>query len=129
MARIIDVIEFMDETGREIIHREPEGEAFDIRFVSQLVVRPSQVAMFFRDGQALDTFGPGRHTLTTANLPILSGLIGMATGGRTPFPAEVVFVNMRQFIDQSGARPSQLLCATPPSAWCGCAPLVPTPSR
>ena len=108
MARIIDVIEFMDETGREIIHREPEGEAFDIRFGSQLVVRPSQVAMFFRDGQALDTFGPGRHTLTTANLPILSGLIGMATGGRTPFPAEVVFVNMRQFIDQKWGTPEPI---------------------
>ena len=45
MARIIDVIEFVDETGREIIHREPEGEAFDIRFGSQLIVRPSQVAI------------------------------------------------------------------------------------
>ena len=62
MARIIDVIEFVDETGREIIHREPEGEAFDIRFGSQLIVRPSQVAIFFRDGQALDSFGPGRHS-------------------------------------------------------------------
>jgi membrane protease subunit (stomatin/prohibitin family) len=100
MARIIDVIEFVDETGREIIHREPEGEAFDIRFGSQLIVRPSQVAIFFRDGQALDSFGPGRHTLTSANIPILAGLIGMATGGRTPFPAEVLFVNMRQFVDQ-----------------------------
>ncbi|NIV36750.1 MAG: SPFH domain-containing protein, partial [Anaerolineae bacterium] len=49
---------------------------------------------------ALDTFGPGRHTITTANAPILSQLIGMATSGRTPFTAEVYFVNMREFLDQ-----------------------------
>ena len=100
MARIIDVIEFLDETGREIVHREPEGGPGDIRLGSQLIVRESQTAVFFRDGRALDVFAPGRHTLTTYNLPILSGLIGLATNGRTPFPAEVVFVNMRQFLDQ-----------------------------
>src|SRR5690349_8241526 len=100
MPRLIDVVEFLDETGNEIVHREPETGPGDFRIGSQLIVRQSQTAVFFRDGQALDIFGPGRHTLTTSNIPILSGLIGLATSGRTPFPAEVVFVNMRQFIDQ-----------------------------
>ncbi len=113
MARIIDVVEFLDETGREIIHREPPGGPGDFRLGSQVIVRESQVAVFFRDGRALDVFGPGRHTLTTYNLPILSGLIGLATNGRTPFPAEVVFVNMRQFIDQKWGTPEPITLRDP----------------
>src|SRR5438067_8041428 len=94
MPRIIDVVEFLDDSGREIVHREPQGGPGDFRLGSQVIVRQSQVAVFFRDGQALDTFGPGRHTISTQNLPIISGMIGLVTNGRTPFPAEVVFVNM-----------------------------------
>src|SRR5919201_1696321 len=102
---ILDVIEFLDPTGRQIIHRVPEGGSGEFRIGSQLVVRESQTAVFFRDGKALDVFGPGRHTITTANIPILASLIGLATMGRSPFPAEVVFVNMRQFLDQKWGTP------------------------
>lgn len=109
MARVIDVIQFNDETGREIVHREPPpGEQADLRLGSQLVVQESQTAVFFRDGKALDVFGPGRHTLTTANLPILSGIVGLFTNGKTPFPANVVFVNMRQFLDQKWGTPEPI---------------------
>ncbi len=100
MARIIDVVEFLDETGTEIVHREPEGGPGDFRLGSQVIVRESQRAVFFRDGKALDMFEPGRHTLTTYNIPILASLINLVTNGKTPFPVEVVFVNMAQFIDQ-----------------------------
>lgn len=100
MPRIIDVVEFLDQTGDEIVHREPEWGPGDFRFGSQVIVRESQQAVFFRDGKALDVFGPGRHTITTGNIPLLASLVGMATGGKTPFQAEVVFVNMKQFIDQ-----------------------------
>jgi membrane protease subunit (stomatin/prohibitin family) len=113
MARIIDVVEFLDESGREIIHREPPDGPGDFRLGSQVIVRESQVAVFFRDGRALDTFGPGRHTLQTYNLPILSGLIGLATNGKTPFPAEVVFVNLRQFIDQKWGTPEPITLRDP----------------
>jgi membrane protease subunit (stomatin/prohibitin family) len=113
MARIIDVVQFLDETGREIVHREPEGGPGDFRLGSQVIVRESQTAVFFRDGKALDVFGPGRHTLTTANLPILSSIIGMATSGKTPFPAEVVFVNMRQFLDQKWGTPEPIAFRDP----------------
>ncbi|MBI2845483.1 MAG: SPFH domain-containing protein [Chloroflexi bacterium] len=99
MARIFDVIEFMDDTGREIVHRVPEQGAGDFRIGSQLIVRESQAAVFFRDGKALDTFGPGRHTLTTANIPLLIDLIGGAFGGQSPFKAEVFYVNLREFVD------------------------------
>jgi membrane protease subunit (stomatin/prohibitin family) len=113
MPRIIDVVEFLDETGREIIHREPEDGPGDFRLGSQVIVRESQAAVFFRDGRALDVFGPGRHTLQTYNLPILSGLIGLATSGKTPFPAEVVFVNLRQFIDQKWGTPEPITLRDP----------------
>ena len=84
MARIIDVIEIPNQQKDEMVRRLPEYGAGDFRFGSQVIVREFQQAVFFRDGKALDTFGPGRHTITTANLPLLSGLIGMATSGRTP---------------------------------------------
>ncbi|MGC9316917.1 MAG: SPFH domain-containing protein [Armatimonadota bacterium] len=93
----IDVIEWTDFTGDEIVHRWPQHGQADITLGAQLTVRESQAAVFFRDGQALDVFGPGRHTLTTANLPLLERLINIPFGGRTPFQAEVYFINMRTF--------------------------------
>ena len=99
MARVFDVIEFVDEAGNEIVHRVPEVGSGDFRLGSQLIVRQNQAAVFFRDGKALDVFGPGRHTLTTANLPLLAGLINLPFGGRTAFTAEVYFVSLRDFID------------------------------
>lgn len=116
MARIIDVIECPDVTGKEIMRREPPNGPGDFRFGSQVIVRESQMAVFFRDGRALDIFAPGRHTITTANLPLLSDLIGMATSGKTPFTAEVVFVNMRQFIDQKWGTP-QAVNFRDPDLW------------
>lgn len=100
MARIFDVIEWFDPTGQEIVHKVPEVGAGDFRLGSQLIVRESQAAVFFRDGKALDTFGPGRHTIETANIPLLAGLINIPFGGRTPFTAEVYFVNRKEFLDQ-----------------------------
>jgi len=96
---ILDVIEFLDESGKHIIHRIPEQGSGEFRLGSQLVVRESQQAVFFRDGKALDVLGAGRHTLTTANIPLLATLISLPFGGKSPFRAEVVFVNMREFID------------------------------
>jgi membrane protease subunit (stomatin/prohibitin family) len=60
-----------------------------------VIVGESQVAVFVRKGEALDALGTGRHTLSTANLPILAGLIGMATSGRTPFTADLYFINLK----------------------------------
>jgi membrane protease subunit (stomatin/prohibitin family) len=108
MPRIIDVVQFLDETGQEIVHREPEDGPGDFRIGSQVIVRESQTAVFFRDGKSLDVFGPGRHTITTQNVPVLAGIIGLATMGRSPFPAEVVFVNMRQFLDQKWGTPEPI---------------------
>ena len=99
MARVFDLIEYFDESGKEMVHRLPEHRSGDFRLGSQLVVRESQAAVFFRDGQALDTFGAGRHTLTTANVPLLAKLFGLPFDGKSPFRAEVYFVNLREFVD------------------------------
>ena len=78
MARIFDIVEFFDETGRQMVHRVPEHGSGDFRLGSQVIVRESQEAVFFRDGKALDTFGAGRHTITTGNIPLVATLIVMA---------------------------------------------------
>lgn len=108
MARIFDIVEFFDETGRQMVHRVPEHGSGDFRLGSQLIVRESQAAVFFRDGKALDTFGAGRHTLSTANIPLLTRLISIPFSGETPFKAEVYFVNLREFLEQKWGTPEAI---------------------
>lgn len=60
---------------------------------SQLIVHESQEAIFMVNGEVLDTFGPGKHTLETENLPVAKSLMKLGTGGQSPFHAELYFVN------------------------------------
>ena len=114
MARIFDVIEYPNEMRNEIVHRFPENGPGDFRIGSQVIVRESQVAVFFRDGNALDVFGPGRHTIVTANIPLLIEKIGKTLfNDRTPFPAEVYFVSMREFADQKWGTPQPIIVRNP----------------
>jgi excisionase family DNA binding protein len=113
MARIFDVIEYPSEMEDEIVHRFPEDAAGDFRIGSQVIVRESQMAVFYRDGKALDTFGPGRHTIATANIPLLINLIGKAFNERSPFTAEVFFVSTREFADEKWGTPQPILVRNP----------------
>ena len=82
MARIFDVIEYPNEMANEIVHRFPETGIGDFRIGSQLIVRESQWAVFFRDGNALDVFKAGRHTITTANV-VGNGVLKTGWPGRS----------------------------------------------
>jgi membrane protease subunit (stomatin/prohibitin family) len=108
MARVFDVIEMPNMGADELVRRFPEHTSGDFRIGSQLIVGPGQEAVFVRDGKALDTFGPGRHTITTANIPLLVDLIGKAFGNRTPFTAEVYFINTRVFPDMGWGTPNPI---------------------
>jgi excisionase family DNA binding protein len=113
MARIFDVIEYPSEMKDEIVHRFPEAGIGDFRIGSQVIVRESQAAVFFRDGQALDVFRAGRHTITTANIPLLINLIGRLFNERTPFPAEVFFVSMKEFANEKWGTPQPIIVRNP----------------
>ena len=93
----LDVIEWFDETGREIVHRIPEHGSGEIKFGAQCTVRESQAAVFFYNGKAYDALGAGRHTLKTANIPVLTKILSVPWGMTSPLRAEVCFVNMKVF--------------------------------
>ncbi len=109
MARVFDVVEYPSEMMDELVHRFPETGIADLRFGSQVIVRESQAAVFFRDGRALDVLGPGRHTISTANVPLLTNLLGKLFGDRTPFTAEIYFVSMREFADRKWGTPQPII--------------------
>ncbi|NMC77979.1 MAG: helix-turn-helix domain-containing protein [Chloroflexi bacterium] len=113
MARIFDVVEYPSEMLDEIVHRFPETGVADLRIGSQVIVREAQRVVFFRDGQALDTLGPGRHTITTLNIPLLVDFVGKAFNDRTPFTAEVYFVSLREFADRKWGTPQPIIVRNP----------------
>lgn len=88
--RIADRIKYDAPDDQQIVWKSPLE---NLRIGSQLIVNQSQEAVFVKGGQAVDTFGPGTHTLSSGNLPILSGLINLPFSGKTPFTAEIWYVN------------------------------------
>ncbi|MFC1821957.1 SPFH domain-containing protein [Thermodesulfobacteriota bacterium] len=93
----LEVIEWFDETGQELVHRIPEKGSGEIKFGAQLTVRESQASVFFYKGKAVEAFGPGRHTLKTANIPILTKIAAIPWALNSPLRAEVYFVNLKVF--------------------------------
>jgi membrane protease subunit (stomatin/prohibitin family) len=89
-VKLLDVINFDDDAGY-LIYKFPQT---DFNLGSQLIVHESQEAVFFRDGKALGSFGPGRHTLETKNIPFLKESITALTGGENVFHSEIYFLNL-----------------------------------
>lgn len=95
-SQLIDIIEWTDDSRDTISWRFPDEDK-EIKRGAQLIVRESQTAQFVYVGEFGDTFGPGRHTLTTENIPILTSLQSWKYGFESPFKADVYFVNTRLF--------------------------------
>jgi len=96
------VIEWTNAGANDIVWRYPVE---DITWGAQLIVHEYENAVFFRDGKSYDTFGAGRHTLTTLNLPLLTSILSRIAGfQKTPFKANVIFVSNKQFAGKFGNR-------------------------
>jgi excisionase family DNA binding protein len=95
-TQLLEIIQWEDDSRDTLSWRFPDEDK-EIKRGAQLIVRESQVAQFVYLGQFGDTFGPGRHTLTTDNIPILSTLKGWKYGFESPFKADVYFINTRLF--------------------------------
>jgi excisionase family DNA binding protein len=94
--QFIDVIEWTDDSRDTLSYRFPDDDK-EIKNGAQLIVRESEKAQFVYVGQFGDQFGPGRYSLTTANIPVLTDLAGWKYGFESPFKADVYFVVTRLF--------------------------------
>jgi membrane protease subunit (stomatin/prohibitin family) len=93
----LEIIEWFDETGKELVHRIPEKGSGEIKFGAQLTVRESQAGVLFYKGKACDAFGPGRHMLKTRNIPVLTKILSIPWAMTSPLRAEVYFANLKVF--------------------------------
>lgn len=80
---------------------------------TQLIVNESQEAILFKGGQALDLFPAGRHTLETANIPLLNKIVNLPFGGRSPFAAEIWYINKIFSLDVKWGTPSPIQLQDP----------------
>lgn len=100
VAKEISKSKLVSDTGISVIKYEGDNETFvwkhpieDFNTGSVLIVHESQEAVFFMNGQALDSFGPGKHILETSNIPVLKKLHNLPAGQQSPFHAEIYFIN------------------------------------
>jgi membrane protease subunit (stomatin/prohibitin family) len=106
---LIDVVKW--EAGAdELVWKFPNSE---LSTLTQLIVNESQTAILFKDGRRLDSFGAGRHTLSTNNLPLLNKLVNLPFGGKSPFAAEVWFVNQAIPLDLKWGTPTPIQLEDP----------------
>lgn len=111
-GELIDIVDWLDESGDTMVYRfaRPKNE---IKNGAQLIVRPGQMALFVEQGNIADVFHPGRHTLSAANLPLLSTLRGWKYGFESPFKAEVLFVNTKQFTNRKWGTSNPVIIRDP----------------
>ncbi|MEG3002922.1 MAG: SPFH domain-containing protein [Comamonas sp.] len=94
--QLIEVIEWTDDSRDTLSYRWPDEDK-EIKNGAQLIVRESQQVQFVSAGQYADLFGPGKHTLSTENIPVLSTIQGWKYGFQSPFKCDVYYLNTRLF--------------------------------
>jgi membrane protease subunit (stomatin/prohibitin family) len=99
MGIFLEVLEYPGEIADEIAHRIPERGSAEIKYGAQCIVRDYQCAVFFSSGKGGDVLPGGRHTLSTKNIPILTNLLSLPWGFKSPFRCEVYFVTLKTFAD------------------------------
>lgn len=105
---LLDLVEYLDSTGNVLAARVPPDGSGELRLGSQCVVREGQLAFFARDGRFLDMLIPGRHTLTSANIPLLIDLLKLPFGNKSPFRADVYYVSLHQHTDLKWGTPQPI---------------------
>ncbi len=105
---LLDLVEFVDSSGSVLVARVPPDGDGELRLGSQCIVREGQLAFLARDGRILDMLIPGRHTLTTNNIPLLIDLLKIPFGNRSPFRADVYFVSLHQHTDLRWGTPQPI---------------------
>ena len=98
--QLIDILQWTESDDQTLVWRYPTAD-LEIQQGAQLVVRETQVALFVDQGRVADLFGPGQHTIRTANLPVLTDLRHWAKGFESPFKSEVYFFSMRLRLNQT----------------------------
>ena len=96
---LIDIIEWTDESSNTMVWKFPRFQN-EIKNGAQLTVRESQLAVLVNEGKIADVYQPGRHQLTTQNMPVLTTIMGWKYGFNSPFKVDVYFVNTKNFTDQ-----------------------------
>lgn len=110
--QFIEVIEWQETRSDRIVYQFPVHKN-EIKMGAQLIVREGQVAIFVNEGQIADVYEPGRFTLSTQNMPILTKLRSWPYGFNSPFKAEVYFVNTTQFLDQKWGTTNPIMMRDP----------------
>ena len=106
---LFEVIKFEGD-DKTLVYKYPKE---DFNSMSQLIVHESQEAILYKDGQALDLFGPGKYTLKTENIPLLNKIINIPTDGESPFHCEVYFINKAIILNAKWGTSSQFTILDP----------------
>jgi membrane protease subunit (stomatin/prohibitin family) len=108
MAVFLKNLEFFDKSGEIMVYKLPDEDGVMLETGSQLIVQENQTAIFYKDGKALDKFSAGRYTLSSANLPIIGGLLNLPLKGKTPFSAYVYFIAQKTFYNMGWGTPNPI---------------------